>query len=133
MREILFRGKGKYNGEWVYGVPVQYSDGDWQIQVGHSNARCCVTVVPETIGQYTGLLDKNGTKIFEGDIIKDTTDNELLVVEGSTAFGFDFKYATEPDAYVTAFDLGISEDDTYLTSCIVVGNIHSNPKLLEVE
>lgn len=97
---------------------------------------CCfrVTVVPETVGQYTGLTDKNGNKIFEGDVIKDTKDNdELLVVDGSTAFGFDFRYINdaEEDAYTTAFDIGISDDNTYLTSAVVIGNIYDNSGLLE--
>lgn len=144
MREILFRGKCKDNGEWVEGfihcVTDNYTPKNcWDITTFKKldNEEIVLTgqyeVIPETVGQYTGLTDKNGTKIFEGDIIRDTTDNELLVVEGTTAFGFYFKYVTEPDDYVTVFDLGISDDDTYLTSCIIVGNIHSNPELLEVE
>lgn len=135
MREILFRGKGntKYNdGDWYEGYLIKDSDGDYQI----FSDEYFYTVVSETVGQYTGLTDRNGVKIFEGDIVKDTKDNdEMLVVDGSTAFGFDFRYINdaEEDAYTTAFDIGISDDNTYLTTAVVVGNVYDNPELLEVE
>lgn len=52
MREILCRGKCKYiEDEWVYGVPIEHSDGDWQIISGLSNACVKTTVLPQTIGQ----------------------------------------------------------------------------------
>lgn len=73
-REIEFRGKRTLDNEWLYGYLVIDKKGiydneeDWYYIAGNSDAYC--EVIPETIGQYTGLKDKNGKKIFEGDILK---------------------------------------------------------------
>ncbi|MGN1318407.1 MAG: YopX family protein [Lachnospirales bacterium] len=131
MREILFRGKAEIGSNWVYGDLIHRLGGA-TIGAVDSDGLHELYVNEDTVGQYTGLQDKNGVKIFEGDIIKDTTDNELLTVEGATTFGFDFKYVAGEDEYVTAFDIGIDDDNTYLISSIVIGNIHDNPELLEV-
>ena len=121
MREILFRGKGdkKYNdGMWYFGVPIRCYDSDWQICTDNSKR----TVIPETIGQYTGLADKNGTKIFEGDIVKrvwlDKTSVYQIVYDNGLG-----SFIGQAGMEFTTFDDDSEEFE-------VIGNIYDNPKLL---
>ena len=133
MREILFRGKRIYNGKWVegwYEPPVEW-DGH---KFGTTIAYICkegylkdAEVDPSTVGQYTGLTDKNGKRIFEGDVVK-WNDKMGRIVFGMGCFCVKYLmphcfYRNSP-----AIDIVFHE---YPNEVEVIGNIHDNPELLE--
>lgn len=138
MREILFKGKRTDNGEWVCGwyAPLVCNDKTVIPYIRNENGTD-KEVVPETIGQYTGLTDKNGKKIFEGDIIRaitlDTGTEQMAVV----CFGnfIDENNGDEYIGFYIEFD-GIKTTVTQLAmeECKnrieVIGNIHDNKELL---
>ena len=132
MREILFRGKTKTNCEWCTGnLFIDDKVDEYEILIGYTNYRVCWTVIPETVGQYTGLTDKNGKKIFEGDIcqIKGISyiDETPFVIEWNNEycgwFWKDLNFASATD--------GITQDITKTAK--IIGNIHDNPELLKGE
>lgn len=124
MREILFRGKREANGQWVFGSLIVWPDGDTEIcrqMPDRKDEMGKVCVRSDTVGQYTGLTDKNGKKIFEGDIVRNG-DYTMIVVwyDFHAAFMLAFRVDGE---YFEA----ISNSHIYLE---VIGNIHDNPELL---
>lgn len=119
-REILFRGKRTDSSEWVegsYWLSRSAVRETTHITDSYGNLFC---VIPETVGQYTGLTDKNDAKIFEGDIIK---YKENL---------FEIKYSTEQARYLAVLTNGVF-NPVAIQNCEVVGNIHDNPELLKGE
>lgn len=136
MREILFRGKQLDNGEWVEGFIVAsrentYPDGFEMITVDGINYDelesyipdfTSYAVDPDTVGQYTGMKDKNGKKIFEGDIVDILTENEEIGVIEYDDGGFQ----VEADGFIVDFHANINGTDLE-----VIGNVHDNPELLE--
>lgn len=116
MREILFRGKRIDNGEWIEGSLWLYGE-DAHIFGGPDFPYGCLwhKVDPSTAGQYTGLTDKNGKRIFEGDIVCLRTGRCHEVKYGDGCFYMD----------------GTAITAKYLDRFTVIGNIHDNPELLE--
>lgn len=131
MREIIFRAKREDNGEWIYGYYVHMPDAAGSVHrmyvpAGNPDESNHVFYIdPQTVGQYTGLTDKNSVKIFEGDVVKidgdgETIGTDKLVVEFETG----------------AFYLCHNDRLVYLLRnwhdyVEVVGNKYDNPELFE--
>ncbi len=152
MREYLFRGKRIDNSEWIEGSLIIYDWDNNYVSIYSTEEEMAFQVDPETVGQYTGLTDKNGKKIFEGDVFK--FDDEVWegcnsecgmewgswAVENYAVVGFDedesrydfvrYKYnenSVRADLHEN-HDLEFSE---FVEELEVIGNIHDNPELLE--
>lgn len=138
MREIIFRGKRPDNGEWLYGFPVT----DQGIKCGTPNCVCKhdgsdvyvmyfwdydshefdeFDVDPETVGQYTGKDDCNGKPMFEGDIVK-TNLGHIQTIEWSNDY---CAFVCIEKGYDKPCQVDILDE--------IIGNIHDNPELLEVQ
>lgn len=129
MREILFRGKRVDNGEWEYGLPSYDDDGDVEeIQVWDEEDVNFYPVDPETICQYTGLIDKNGKKIWEGDILEGHLDDKFPEdVTREKVIWHESGWKTEEPGCVDKEYL----DEFDAENFEVVGNVFDNPELLE--
>ena len=130
----IFRGKRKDNGKWVYGG-IYYQKADevkeeaaYIIGGSLNNVGVAYEVIPETVGQYTGLTDKNGKRVFEGDIVycKSRLDNANMVVIFECG-QFRMVLSENYRSYQTNsgfYDINCFDKE-------VIGNIYDNPELLE--
>lgn len=120
----LWRGKRVDGGEWACGVPLQHCDGDWQLISGKVGAMIIDTIISETLGECTGLRDKNGKLIFEGDILRHNSGTLHEVV---------FEQRNDKAYFGWVIDKVETWqfDGDFLRQLEVVGNIHDNPELLK--
>ena len=125
MREILFRGKRVDNGEWVQGYPCRYGwigkEKDYIIP-DYASALYTAEIDPETVGQYTGLTDTNGNKIFEGDIVWDSCDEDYGKVEW---------YNDMAKFIITYSTFTVDFDNVYGEELEIVGNVYDNAELIK--
>ena len=124
MREILFRGKRVDNNEWVYGF-LSKSRGNnhfLSLCIDHEENGVMLSsiVEPETIGQYTGLTDRNGKRIFEGDILVENGYRFLVVFDQKWA-KFKLRHDNKAIQY-PEWNRGVEME--------IIGNIHDNPEYL---
>ena len=129
-REIKFRGKDPKGG-WVEGYYLQdLTQGKMRSYI--FNCPCYWEVIPETVGQYTGLLDKNGKEIYEGDIIRsyDSENNPII-----HSISWDNKMACYVATMLQYPLLGGSIDKGWIDEFEkeVIGNVFDNPELLKAE
>ena len=129
-RTIGFRGKDHKTGEWIYGDLFHLGDGSPCLVNTRKQVFCCKEVQPETVGQFTGLTDKEGKEIYEGDIVHGYYKNRYgkqtlvcLIGWDSENACFEIRPQVDPDD-----ETGLLSEPDEIT---VIGNIHDNPELLD--
>ena len=130
MRTIKFRGRKSDSKTWVYGTPVFYKSGEASIFPSLSEYGSEATEIikrdkidPKTIGQFTGLTDKNGVEIFEGDIVEWPTDIDRDYYNES------YRFVREEVKFEGGAFYPVCNMDEYEFK--VIGNIYENPELLK--
>lgn len=147
MREILFRGKSLKDGKWVCGDLLQFQSYD-VIHQRENGCRVAFDIDYSTIGQYTGLKDRNGQRIFENDIVefccctqgaryliwwnREMSMMTAIPIDGISFNGADYWNGNYPKFDYGTFCLMMQDPWGDFGDIKVIGNIHDNPELMEV-
>ena len=126
MREILFRGKRLDNGEWIEGFFFQIWERTYILWGTTNGAPNMIEVDPLTVGQYTGLTEKNGKKVFEGDVVRRGYEN----ANGSFYDNMPVSYSVNYGGWLTGCYERLTPKTVQRESVEVIGNVHDNPELL---
>jgi len=133
-REIKFRGKSISTGKWLYGCLLKNEEGKFAVvkpfKVNMDNECSCCEVDEETIGQFTGLKDKNGKEIYEGDILASEGKVIGWVQGGVRGYCYDVVYIDHPQ-WEKRWSLYGTVVNDYPGKLEVIGNIYDNRELLE--
>lgn len=134
MREIKFRGKCIANGKWVYGSLLRWPDGCCTILESKDGCNYVWKrdIDPDTVGQFTGLNDRNGKEVYENDILR--------VYDRKTYFNIIVSWSKEAVAFMVCYCDKNQSPLSWFSNLLpngyeieVLGNIHDNPELLEDE
>ena len=125
MRKIKFRGKRLSTREWVYGSLIQWKDGTMTIITENKEDHSEFYVNPDTVGQHTGLKDRSGQDVYEGDLLR-TPEGNIMIAEwvGSGIVTRCLTPTYDGMMNTNRYAFPVSEK---------IGNIHDNPELLEEE
>lgn len=130
MEREIFRGKRPNSGKWIEGYPYKESCFAWILSPRFRTPECSCQVLSETVGQFTGFTDKNGKKVFDGDIVRGRGDCTYFIKFCNGAYDVFHCRVHDPDGGHYRWGL-ISRFGELNIEIEIIGNIHDNPELLK--